>query len=159
MIESRQIVVFSIDDIRFAVPISSVEYIIKAVEVYPFPGSPELLLGIINYHGETVPVINLRQKLRLKDKPVSSNDYFIVSRTGERKIVFVADKISGYLELDVTKIKNVHAIWPGISRIESIASWEDEYILITNFMEFLSSEENDALNAVLSEVANHRKVE
>ena len=152
MFEFREIVVFCVDSIKFATPVSSIEYIIQAVEIMPLPGAPDLLSGILNYHGEIIPVINFRGKLKLKERTVCSQDFIIIANTGKRKIAFVVDEITGYREINNSDIKDIHTIWQGISRIESIVSDKEDYIIITDFEHFLSGEEESSLVSLLPDI-------
>ena len=46
-----QVVIFLLDEQRYAVPMDSVERVIRAVAVTPVPETPEFVLGLINMAG------------------------------------------------------------------------------------------------------------
>jgi len=148
----RQVVTFYVDGISFAADVDLIEYIIRAVKIDTIPGAPQLLLGVINYHGVFVPVINFRHRLRLKEREVSSKDFIIIAKMNDMRIAFAADEITGYREIDPSTIKNVHELWKGISRLESITRQNDEFIVITDLGHFLNADESLSLSALLSQL-------
>ena len=56
-----QLVLFALDEQRFALALSSVERIVRVVDVTPLPSAPPIVLGIINVKGEVVPVYDGRR--------------------------------------------------------------------------------------------------
>ncbi len=53
----HRLVVFLLDEQRYAVPMSAVERVVPMVAVSPLPKSPAIALGVINLHGTAIPVI------------------------------------------------------------------------------------------------------
>ena len=79
----KQLVVFSIEKQQFALRLSVVKKIIRAVEIIPLPNSPEIILGTINIHGKLTPVISVRKRLGLKEKEINLNDHLIIASISE----------------------------------------------------------------------------
>lgn len=44
----NQLVVFTLDEQRYALHLAAVERIVRVVEVTPLPKSPEIVLGVVN---------------------------------------------------------------------------------------------------------------
>ena len=59
-----QIVVFALDEPRYALPLSAVERVVRAVEITPLPKAPEIVLGVINMQGQVVPAVDIRKRFR-----------------------------------------------------------------------------------------------
>ena len=53
-------VVFTLDEQRYALRLSAVERIVRAVEVIPLPETPKIVIGMINVQGRVMPVVNIR---------------------------------------------------------------------------------------------------
>jgi purine-binding chemotaxis protein CheW len=68
------LVVFTLDARRYAVPLSTVERIIRAVEITPLPQAPEIVLGVINVQGRIIPVVNTRKRFRLPECDIRLSD-------------------------------------------------------------------------------------
>jgi len=99
MSRHTQVIIFRIDGQSYAIPLSDVDRVIRAVEVTPLPKAPETVLGIIDYHGTLVPVLSLRKRLSLDFRDISTNDRFVIARTSRRTIVLTVDEVTGLSEL------------------------------------------------------------
>src|SRR5712691_9083200 len=100
MDNSCQLVVFLLDDRQYALQhLASVERIVRAVQVTPLPKAPEIVTGVINLQGQIIPVVNIRRRFRLMDREVNLADRFVLARTPKRTLAFVADAVTGVLEL------------------------------------------------------------
>jgi purine-binding chemotaxis protein CheW len=51
-----KLVVSNLDDRRFAMPLSAVVRVERIVAITPLPKAPEIVLGVINMHGQVIPV-------------------------------------------------------------------------------------------------------
>ncbi len=61
--EELDVVVFALAGERFAV---DAQYVIEALDLgepTPVPGTPEVLLGVVNHRGRVLPVMDLRRQL------------------------------------------------------------------------------------------------
>lgn len=56
---------FTVGDQLYGLPVSNVTRIIEMVTITPLPGIPEVIEGIINWHGKIVPVMDLRRRFNL----------------------------------------------------------------------------------------------
>ncbi len=60
-----QYFVFGIDKQQYAITISAVEKVIRAVELNSIPQADDSLCGLVNVKGEMIPVMNIRKMLHL----------------------------------------------------------------------------------------------
>ena len=51
-----QLVIFNLDDQKFALFLSAVMRIIQVVEITSLPKAPDIVLGVVNMHGRIIPV-------------------------------------------------------------------------------------------------------
>lgn len=58
MSELFKLVVFNLNNQKYALHLSSVETIIRVVEFTPLPKAPKIVNGIVNFHGKIIPVFN-----------------------------------------------------------------------------------------------------
>ncbi len=89
------LLVFTLEGQSYALRVACVGKIIRAVEVTVTPEIPWAMLGIINIHGQVVPVVNLRRYLHLPERDVDVNDRFIIVRGAAREVALVADSVAG----------------------------------------------------------------
>lgn len=75
----RTHLVFRIEDRRLAIPVSQVRRIYRAVSLTPLPGAPPDIEGVVDIHGEMVPVLDLRPRLGLAPRPLQPGDRLLLT--------------------------------------------------------------------------------
>jgi purine-binding chemotaxis protein CheW len=154
----KQFVTFELDDQRYALFLSSVERIVRIVEVTPLPRAPEIVLGVINMHGQIIPVFNIRKRFQLPPRDTQLGDQLIVAYTSKRTIALLVDSVSHVIEIPEEKIIASEIILPEIEYVEGVVKTEDGMILIHDLEKFLSLQEEKALNEAMEELnQNGRK--
>lgn len=98
MTQTTHLLVFSLDDRRYALPLSVVERVVRAVEVTSVPDAPTTVKGLINVQGEVMPAIDMRGCLGLPEREVRLSDHLIVIRSDDRAAALMVDQVSGDLE-------------------------------------------------------------
>ena len=68
MEKSNQLVVFALDDQRYALHLSAVDRVVPMVRVTPLPKAPDIVIGVVNVQGRVIPVINMRRRFRLPER-------------------------------------------------------------------------------------------
>lgn len=89
-----QLVGFIIGDEEYAVPILSIQEIIKPISWTRVPQVPKYVLGVFNLRGSVIPLIDLRTKFGLPSKKQSEDTRFIVMRNGDDVAGFVIDRLT-----------------------------------------------------------------
>jgi purine-binding chemotaxis protein CheW len=130
MSDIRHFVVFKLDDQRYALPLTTVERIVRMVEVTPVPEVDASLLGVINVQGRIIPVVNTRHRFGLPSKPPCLSDQLIIARAGSRSLALVADAVTGVLESSEGEIIPAHDILPGMDHVHGVLKQGDGMILL-----------------------------
>lgn len=143
---SGQYVVFFLDGQRYALHLSAVERIIRAVEVTPLPKAPEIVLGIINMQGRIIPVVNIRRRFRLPEREIDLSHQLIIANTAKRSVALVVDEVRGIIEQAQEEVVPAEVVLPGVKYVEGVVKLEDGMILIHDLDRFLSLEEEKALD-------------
>ena len=146
MSTTSHIVVFILDEQRYALHLSAVERVIRAVEVTSLPKAPEIVLGIVNVEGCVIPVVNIRKRFRLPEREINPSDQFVIAHTSRRAVALMVDIVSGVVECSEQEVTAAEKILPGMQYIEGVIKLEDGMILIHNLDKFLSIEEEKTLN-------------
>lgn len=71
-------VLFRLERQTFAVALERVERVLRMVAVTAIPEAPAAMAGIINLHGESVPVFHARLRLGLPPRSVSIEDRLMI---------------------------------------------------------------------------------
>lgn len=148
--DRNRIVVFALDEPRYALLLSAVERVVRAVEITPLPKAPEIVLGIINVQGRIIPVIDVRQRFRLPTREMKLDDRFIIARTSRRHVALVVDSVTGFRELTEREIVNTEQALPFADYVKGVAKLEDNLVLIHDLDQFLSLDEEKVIDAALS---------
>ncbi|OPY75386.1 MAG: Chemotaxis protein CheW [Syntrophorhabdus sp. PtaU1.Bin058] len=147
-----ELVSFQLDDRQFAVPLSSIERIERAVSITPLPKAPDIVLGVINIHGSIVPVFNIRERFRLPPRDMQLSDQLIVAHTSKRTIALLVDSVIAVIEVPGEKIVETSNILPQLDFVEGVAKAEDGMILIHDLERFLSIREEQSLDEAMKEL-------
>ncbi len=151
MNEPMRLVVFVLDGQRYALFLSAVERVVRAVEVTPLPAAPEIVLGMIDVGGCIVPVFDIRKRFHLPEKEMNVNDHLIIARTGRQKVALLADSVSATMEVPAGEIVHSSKILPQMEYVDGVAKLEGGMVLIHDLDKFLSLEEENALDEVMSQ--------
>ncbi len=89
-----QLVGFVIGEEEYAIPILSIQEIIKPFTWTRVPQVPSCVLGVFNLRGAVIPLIDLRAKFGLQTKNQSEETRFIVMRHGDDVAGFVIDRLT-----------------------------------------------------------------
>lgn len=158
--EQHKWLIFQIANKRYGIDISNVVTIVRAARVTILPDSSEILFGIIDIHGEILPVINLRYRFKAATKQIEPEDRFIVVKKGRRKLVLVVDAIENiYIDKEYTKSRiNLDQSHSGKKISTSLGSTmvdvlkdENGIILIYSIDQILNTELELAIEEIISE--------
>lgn len=142
-------VVFLLDGQRYALYVNVVDRVIRAVAITPLPKAPEIVLGVINLEGTLVPVLNIRKRFNLPQRPLRASDQFVISRTASRRVALVVDDVVNVTHCDVEDVVSAGDVINGMSYVAGIAKDKEGLVLIHDLDTFLSLEESARLDDVL----------
>lgn len=152
MPETLQLVVFTLDELCYALHLHSVERAVRMVEITPLPSAPEIVIGVVNVHGAVVPVLNIRRRFRLPEREPDLGDQLIIARTARRIVALVVDTVSDVVSLPPGELVAPETILAQLEHLEGVAKLDDGMVFIHDLDAFLSLEEEQALEAAIEEV-------
>lgn len=150
MNDFAQLLVFCLDDQRYALRLEAVERVVRAVEVTPLPDAPEIVHGIINVQGRIVPAINMRKRFRLPEKELCPSDQFIICSASQRTFALAADAVHGIVECPKQAVVTAEEVLPRMEYVEGVMILADGMILISNIGMLLSVGEEAVLGDQLA---------
>jgi len=96
--KNLSLLLFMLDDQRYAIPLAMVHRVYPAVEIAGADSvADDQYLGFVNVHGELIPVINLRGRFALPAREMEISDMMIVV-AGSEKLAIIVDSIGEVLE-------------------------------------------------------------
>jgi purine-binding chemotaxis protein CheW len=150
MNDARQLVVFRLNDQRYALPLMAVERIVRAAELTPLPCAPAIVLGAIDVAGNVLPALNVRRRFRLPELHLTPTQQFLIAKSDRRSVVLVIDEALGVIEASNTDIVPADDIAPRLAHISGTVKLADGLVLIHDLESFLSLEEEDTLDQALT---------
>jgi len=147
--DTSKIVLFSLDEPRYALYLSAVERVIHAVEITPLPKAPDKVFGVINFQGDIIPVMDIRKLFRLPTHDLSIHDQIIIARTSARLVGLVVDSVNGISEITENQITHTEKTLAFSDYLSGVTVFENSIILITDLEKFLSLDEQKILDKVL----------
>lgn len=145
----QSVLVFAVEDRRFALPLLTVDRVVRAVEITPLPSAPAVILGVINVQGRVVPVVNTRQRLGLPERELDPNDRFIIGHTSARVVALVADVVEGVFEFSDGSVTASDEIVAGMGFVQGVIKTGEGLVLVPDVEKFLSQEEFASLEQAL----------
>lgn len=149
MNSAHQYILFSLDEGQYAIQLSAVSRVVRAVEVTPLPEGPETILGVINVGGLIVPAVNLRKIFGLPQREIDLNDQFIIANTSHRKVALAVDKVTEVVESLDKKIVKSEEILPQLTYVEALSKLKGVIILILDLDRLLSLDEDNTPDALV----------
>jgi purine-binding chemotaxis protein CheW len=147
-------VVFELNGNRYAMRLSQIIRVVRAVEISPLPAAPRGVLGVIDFAGNIIPVLDIRNKFRLQPRVLHPSDHFIIARRQKTTVALVVDRAIGTIEAAPADQLNVGHLLGDPALISGIVQIDDGIILIHNLDNFLSTDEAQMLDDALKESAN-----
>lgn len=148
---SNFLIVFALDDQRYALSLSAADRVVRMVAITPLPNAPAGILGVVNFQGRVIPVFNLRSRFNLPERDIALTDQLIIAHTSRRVVALVVDAV-----MDVCEAQNQVASGDVLARVqyvEGVVKRDDGLIFIHDLDTFLSLEEADTLDQALENSA------
>ena len=125
---TRQLVVFSLGDEEYALPIADVHEIIRYTEPRSVASSVGWIRGVISLRGKIVPVYDLATRLGAGRDPGRPPQKIVIVETAERMAGVIVDDVTEVLTVDCDSVEPVPSA--AEASIDSIARIEDRLIVL-----------------------------
>lgn len=149
-----EIITFVLDEQRYALPSVLVQELARAVEIISFPGAAKGVEGVINYRGNIVPVLDLRQYLGLTPRALQPTDYLIILRRQHGLSAIRVDRA-----LDVCRIalpKDEEGL--GDDGRSAVVHAQDGSVIVVNLRPLLTGLEDPISQSRTDASASHARV-
>jgi len=141
------LVVFHLDQRRFALRLSAVERVLPMIEIVPLPQGPTIVRGVINVEGRIIPVVDIRTRFSLPPRAIALSDHILIAHTQRRSVALVVDTVVGVTETH--EIVAAGRISENAAYIEGVTTLNGDLVVIHDLDTFLSAAESAALEAAL----------
>ena len=125
-----EVVEFEISGSGYGINVIKVKEIIQPIPVTPIPHSHEHVQGIIQLHGEVLPVVDMRKVLDVGSSQASTQEKYIVSEFNQQKVVFHVDNVSMIHRISWDQIEKPSDLYHGGQVIGVIKRSKDMLLLL-----------------------------
>jgi purine-binding chemotaxis protein CheW len=145
-----QLVGFKLGNEEFAVDISKVQEINRIMTITKIPNSQEFIEGVVNLRGKIVPIMNLRERLRMERKENDAHTKIIVTEIDGTLIGFVVDEVTEVLRISHDIIEDTPTVVTGVDRemISGVAKMDDRLLILLNLEKICKQEEIESLQQI-----------
>lgn len=133
--------VFDVAGQRFALPLPNVREVLRAVAITRLPEAPAVIEGVIDVRGNLVPVMDIRARVGLPQRPLELEDRLIVVESDDRTLALRVDRVHWTIEVDRGELESTRVLVPEAAYIAGVARLEDGLVLIHDLRRFLSPSE------------------
>ena len=134
----REILLLESGGRYFGFDIAEVLRVVQTVRSVPLPHSCPAIEGIINLHGEAVPVLDLCAWIGGTPKAVDVGDVLVVLNVAGRCAAMRADRPRGVARVAAADIEPVQDLAAQSVYFTAVALIADEIILLPNLSKFLA---------------------
>lgn len=104
--EYAQQITFLVDTEEYGVDAIRVQEIIRYLTPVKVPNAPEPILGVINFRGEVIPIVDLRKTFGLSPLAIDQYTIIVILETEGKIFGIVADRILDIVNIPVSKIND-----------------------------------------------------
>ncbi|MBE0497189.1 MAG: chemotaxis protein CheW [Campylobacterales bacterium] len=134
---------FFIGEEQYGLNITSVKEIIASMNITAVPKTPSYIKGVINLRGAVIPVIDVRLKFGLSEKPHDVNTAIIINAIDGVLIGFIVDRVEDVLSISAANLTEAPRFGTHVdtSFIENVAEVQDHVIMILNLKRIFETNE------------------
>ena len=126
---AQQLVVFSLGEEEYALPITQVQEIIRYTEPRAVASDAPWIKGVISLRGKIVPVCELAARLGLAAE-IAAHAKIVIVETGGGTAGVIVDDVQEVLTVDAAQLDSVPAA--GTEFIDAIAKIDDRLVVMLN---------------------------
>jgi len=133
----EQLVIFQLNDQKYALPIQETQEIIRMSNITRVPNTKHYVEGIINLRGSIVPVINLNKRLNLPVTEYGEDTRIIVVEHGGQKVGMIVDFVLEVGRFSENEIEPPSVAGDNVDYLKGVVKKEDNLWLLINLGEIV----------------------
>ncbi len=138
---SVEVLVFEVEQCRFAIRAADVREVLRAVTLAPVPTASAGVEGVINLRGAVVPVVDVRRVFQLALRPIQHTDHLIVVRIQNRDVAIRVDRALDLVDLKEGEIEAKNAVLPQLGAVSTSAQTPLGVVFLLDVGELISHDE------------------
>lgn len=103
--ERQALLLLRVGQARYGLPIAEVREVGVMQALERVVGAPPHLLGLLNRHGQPLPLLDLRRILGAEPPPPRLDDLFVVVQRDEALLALLVDEVLGVAQMDASNFR------------------------------------------------------
>lgn len=125
-------------DCRLCMDVRQAQRLMLLMEIDSVPHGPDYLVGLMNYRGDAVPVIDLGLRLGLgAGAGYTTATTLLLATAGERRAALVIDDVLGVRSIPSERIRGDAMFRDGIPPVQGLAALDDGGALLLDLRRIL----------------------
>ncbi|MFC1562545.1 chemotaxis protein CheW [candidate division KSB1 bacterium] len=148
--KNKYVLRFSLGEDEYAFRIEEVKEVIRMVIIKEIPRLPGFVKGAVNYRGQIIMVIDLRERFGLEDYKFTKNTRIIIVNINTKDIAFIVDSVNKIEDVSSNNITSPanYPVTIDENFIYGIFKSDENIIPVLNVPGILSKEEIETLSNV-----------
>lgn len=153
MIKKESFVTFKIGNEFFGISVYRVLEVLHRQEINLIPEAPRFILGVINFRGDIIPVLNMHERFGIDSSNGSQETILVLEpNINDQKYLLGirADKVVDVIEITENNIKNVQEA--GLKYkpdyVNGVIQYDDEFVILLETDKVFSLSELIDLNNI-----------
>ncbi len=141
-----QVIAFRLNDELVGVPIEQIIEITNNRDLTPVPKAPSFVIGVMNLRGKIVPVINLKEHLRIPceiPEDIYQRNKIVILETPKGEVGVIVDEIVGSVKFPESDVlpEPIGTIGIDVKFISGVVQLDRELLILLNVESIFNQEE------------------
>ncbi|WAA13582.1 chemotaxis protein CheW [Fervidibacillus halotolerans] len=135
-----KIVAFSINDKEYGVDVQYVVSIEKIMPITRVPNVPSYIKGVINLRGIIIPIIDLRTRFQIEEKPYDEHTRIVIIKIKDKQVGFIVDEAHDVIQISEGNVEAQPDIIGSEKKeyIDGIIKIEDRLLMLLNIEQIMN---------------------
>ena len=138
-----ELLIFQLDQQRYALPLARVERVLRRVAVAPFPKAPAIVSGVFELQGSLVPVVEIRQRFGLAPRAPRLSDQFLLAHARRHRVALAVEAVEPVVAVPAAEIAAPERVVPGLEYVRGIVRLPGAGVIFVHDLDALLSLEED----------------
>jgi len=141
-----QVIAFRLNEELVGVPIEQIIEITNNRDLTPVPKAPSFVIGVMNLRGKIVPVINLKEHLKIPyqiPEDIYEKNKIVILETPKGEVGVIVDEIVGSVKFPESDIlpEPIGTIGIDVKFISGVVQLDRELLILLNVESIFNQEE------------------
>lgn len=141
--------VFELAGHKVAIPLENAREFQRLPAVFPLPGAPPAICGVVDLRGDAVPVLDFRRYLGFAAHPPQLSDYLLFADCAGRRVALWVDAAIGRLTVPASSYHGYDRFTSRSAPLNGIVKLPDGLILIHDLKTVFTDAQSHQLQAAL----------